>query len=272
VDLVMLFQVFVAAALGQETALHVARAQAGGGGLWRLLDEATAVARPFQQPGSGGFKSMGHSAQLPQQIDALLGMVATRPRGAWRTICEIGFNAGHSALLWLQSAPAAALKEFDLGTLPWSKHSRAFVDALFPGRMTYFKGSTLSANSSLAAYARRVESGLEPPCELFFVDGHHTRSAAESDLRHALRASTVGSIVVGDDCTRRFPGVLHAFTDLRKAGLTGNFTRTSFKGNNASGLKGWCAFHVLPQSVDASAVLRAQAADAHSARTDKRKG
>lgn len=36
-------------------------------------------------------------------------------------ICEIGFNAGHTALLFLEAAPAARVLSFDLGDMPWAK-------------------------------------------------------------------------------------------------------------------------------------------------------
>ena len=41
-------------------------------------------------------------------------------QGRANTICEVGFNAGLSALLLLEAAPSARVISFDLGDMPWS--------------------------------------------------------------------------------------------------------------------------------------------------------
>ena len=40
----------------------------------------------------------------------------------WRpTVCEVGFNAGLSALLLLESVPNGVVLSFDLGDMPWAR-------------------------------------------------------------------------------------------------------------------------------------------------------
>ena len=67
---------------------------------------------------------------------------------------------------------------------------------------------------SLPKYSARVVAGLEPPCDLWFIDGGHTRPVPASDLEHAWRASHNRTIVVADDCTSRFQDVRDAWHQL----------------------------------------------------------
>ena len=50
-----------------------------------------------------------------------------------QNICEIGFNAGHSALNWLSSHPTAHVTAFDLGQHQYSAHAVNFLSQYFPG-------------------------------------------------------------------------------------------------------------------------------------------
>ena len=71
-----------------------------------------------------------------RRVDPLLVRGSGRPRGEWRTVCEVGFNMGHSAILWLHSSDAV-LKSFDLGNLPYSNGSMSLVAASYPGRVRH---------------------------------------------------------------------------------------------------------------------------------------
>ena len=64
-------------------------------------------------------------------FDNMYGQVKTRFIYEWlckylrkreiSTVCELGFMAGHSALLFLQTVKKARLVSFDLGDAPWSR-------------------------------------------------------------------------------------------------------------------------------------------------------
>ena len=58
------------------------------------------------------------------------------------TICEIGFNAGHSAGVFLISNPQARVISFDLGNFAYSEEQVRYISSLFPNRLTYVKGNT----------------------------------------------------------------------------------------------------------------------------------
>jgi hypothetical protein len=118
----------------------------------------------------------------------LLGHVL-RDRAASKTVevCEVGFNAGHSTLLWLMQDPRVRVRAFDLGVHWYSSHVTGFFDAAFDrGRVDVTFGDS---QETLPAFAAAFNS-TEPPefCDLIFVDGDHHYAAALADLRN-LRAA-----------------------------------------------------------------------------------
>ena len=113
-----------------------------------------------------------------------------------RTVCEIGFNAGHSAVMLLNST-SAQLHEFDLGALPYSKGSRSFVEAHYPGRAHFHLGYS---QRTVAAFVRSVHAGDELPCDFWYVDGAHTGTVPYTDLLNALNASSPSAVIMADDC------------------------------------------------------------------------
>jgi hypothetical protein len=59
------------------------------------------------------------------------------------TICEVGFNAGHSAALMLTAAPQANVVVFDIFNHPlhpWAERSLKLMFDAFPKRLSFVKG------------------------------------------------------------------------------------------------------------------------------------
>ena len=79
------------------------------------------------------WNNMGHVGQVGEQADMLRARVTQVERtfGEGATICEVGLNAGHSAILFL-SGLRTHLIEFDKLDLPYSTASRALLEALYP--------------------------------------------------------------------------------------------------------------------------------------------
>ena len=72
--------------------------------LWEQLNAATKVSERFVD--AHFFRRNGNSAQVPEEIamlrDAVMGQLAVSVRRPVRTVCEVGFNAGHSAIVRVQ--------------------------------------------------------------------------------------------------------------------------------------------------------------------------
>lgn len=106
------------------------------------------------------------------QIDYYYRLMARLP--APRTVCEIGYNAGHSAHVWLSARPDMQTKlvAFDLASHPYTTISQRHMDALyvlllsllwwgalshvllmyrFPGRLELIAGDSLETVPAYAA-------------------------------------------------------------------------------------------------------------------------
>jgi len=54
-----------------------------------------------------------------------------------RTVCETGFNTGHSTLTYLVTNPGVQVHSFDLGQHAYSREMARYINQRFPGRYTY---------------------------------------------------------------------------------------------------------------------------------------
>merc|ERR1719491_259370 len=98
-------------------------------------------------------------------------------RQPWvKTVCETGFNAGHSAMLWLNSNPDVRLFSFDLGSYPYSLPAAGFMQKEFPERFTFVQG-----DSSLTLPAFRI-ANPHVTCDVSVVDGGHTQPYVSYDI------------------------------------------------------------------------------------------
>ena len=115
-------------------------------------------------------------------------------RSTTTTICEVGFCAGLSALLFLEAAPTATVWSFDLGDLPWSRAANARLAALytyerFPG--VVFGDAALTMRRALGA--RR--------CDVAFVDGAKTYHGRLASLRSLRAVAAADATVFLDEVT-----------------------------------------------------------------------
>lgn len=161
--------------------------------LWRLLEQATMTAErnlgAAHPDPAQWWRQMGNAAQVEPQVVALRDILSRRPHLREGTICEIGFNAGHSAAIWLFGT-RARLVEFDLLALPYSAASRAWAERSFAGRIEFHVGNS---RATVRDYASRVRNGTAAACDLWLIDGDHG-IGARHDLRNALAASKPGTV------------------------------------------------------------------------------
>ena len=87
-------------------------------------------------------------------------------------------------------------------------------------------------------YVARVDAGLEPRCDVWFVDGRHNGAFAVRDLRNALLSASHGATIIADDCTRRFPAVPAAWRSLLATGTIKNAFNVTHALRPPAGLKG----------------------------------
>ncbi len=110
-----------------------------------------------------------------------------------KKVLEIGFNAGFSSYAMLEADPAAEVVSFDLGSHPYTKIAKKFVDRNFPGRHTLICGDSTETVPRFAEKHPDVQFGVA------FVDGGHEYETAKNDLLNIRPLCTKETFVVIDD-------------------------------------------------------------------------
>lgn len=110
----------------------------------------------------------GHLAACDMKlafVSGLLGLLQPQ------SICEIGFNAGHSARLFLELCPAATVRSIDP---VYNKAAVHLLEGLFPDRFIFYHGVSNTVMPRLQ----------QEQCifDFFFVDGDHAPEAARNDF------------------------------------------------------------------------------------------
>jgi len=98
----------------------------------------------------------------------------------YKSILEIGLNAGHSAAIQLELFPDIKLYSLDIGRHDWTLEAVLVLSERFPDRF-------ISTICHSTAYAERVKSGEyeQPDVDAMFIDGGHTENSVRSDIDFA---------------------------------------------------------------------------------------
>eukprot|EP00752_Nemacystus_decipiens_P004608 g4207.t1 len=127
------------------------------------------------------FSILGNTGANPEKVEAL-GAIARQGGLRLSTICEVGFNAGHSSLNWLLSShPSTNILAFDVGEYDYMNHALDFLEAVFPGRLKVVVGDSAV---TVPAYATVEKMADRDPrvCGVVFVDGDHSEEGAYADI------------------------------------------------------------------------------------------
>lgn len=105
-------------------------------------------------------------------------------------IMEIGFNAGHSALIYLLANNSSKIQFFDIGYHRYSKLCYDFLDREFPGRLSIMWGDSLVTVPIFHTYIKY---------DLIHIDGGHSTEIAYGDIMNCKRFTHPDSIIIFDD-------------------------------------------------------------------------
>lgn len=106
-----------------------------------------------------------------------------------QTILEIGFNAGHSCLMYLLSNPNSTIHLFDIGTHAYTRPCFEYLNSTFPGRLQIVYGDS---RVSLPAYEKKI-------FDLIHVDGGHEEQIVRSDILNIHHFASKDTIIISDD-------------------------------------------------------------------------
>ena len=126
--------------------------------------------------------SEGHSQEVPQQVEFLLNAVTDNIK----SVLEIGFNAGHSAELFLSKG--VSLTSVDIGTHETVKLGEKFLNEKYNNKLNLLIGNS-----------KEVLPTLNDKYDLIFIDGGHYRDIIQSDLDNCKKLSHNDTLVIVDD-------------------------------------------------------------------------
>jgi hypothetical protein len=134
----------------------------------------------------------GHSGRLRVQTLALHYM-ASMP--FVHTVCETGFNAGHSAFNYLTANPRLVMHSFELGQYGYSARVAQNLSEMFPRRFVYHVGDSRKSVPEFIAKNPSVK------CSLISVDGGHVYPVALADALNLASVADIenGAIIAFDD-------------------------------------------------------------------------
>lgn len=122
---------------------------------------------------------------IPKQMNLFsLGIHASQ-------IVEIGFNAGHSALLFLLANPSSVVTCFDICHHAYTKKCFEFLSSIFPGRLQLIIG-----DSTITVPQYFLENP-EASFDLFHLDGSHELRIVKLDFENTL--PMVKDVIIFDD-------------------------------------------------------------------------
>ena len=128
------------------------------------------------------------------------------------TICEIGFNAGHSSVLFLAEKPDISVYSFDIARHDYVDAAKQFIDENFPNRHFLIKGDS---NETVPNFYQ-----LHPflKFDLIFIDGGHIFNIVLNDIKNMQFFANPQTTVVIDDA-HKSSGVMLAIEEAVRLNL-----------------------------------------------------
>lgn len=122
---------------------------------------------------------------IPKQMNHVsLGKVSNN-------ILEIGFNAGHSCLLYLIANPNSSITVFDLCYHKYTIPCFEYLQNKFPGRLSIIKGNS---NETLPNY---IHDNPNVKFDLIHIDGGHEKTIAHNDFLNSYKVAS--NLIIWDD-------------------------------------------------------------------------
>jgi predicted O-methyltransferase YrrM len=140
---------------------------------------------------NNGFYSFeGNSHEVPQQIEDLIKLTAKPIINAM----EIGFNAGHSAEVFLKNNNELFLTSFDLGSHDYITTAKEYIDLTYPNRHKLILGDS---RISIPKYLENKDNITN--FDFIFIDGGHDYEIANKDMENCFYLAHKDTIVAIDD-------------------------------------------------------------------------
>ena len=104
-------------------------------------------------------------------------------------IMEIGFNAGHSCLIYLFSNKKSKITLFDICEHKYTQPCFDYLDSLFPGRLTLIKGDS---TQTIPKFRR---DNQDTKFDFIHIDGCHDEVIAKQDIYNCISLTSKHLII-----------------------------------------------------------------------------
>ena len=143
---------------------------------------------------SRGFHSFeGNSQQIPQQVTDLINLTNQTNIN----VMEIGFNAGHSAEIFLKNNKTLKLVSFDLGEHNYVIPANRYLNTIYPNRHHLIMGD------SRVTIPIFIKNNKDTKFDFIFIDGGHDYEVAKTDIENCFHLAHKDTIVALDDTVFR---------------------------------------------------------------------
>jgi len=136
-----------------------------------------------------GFNSFEGYCHVYQQVEDLIHLT-NKPN---INVMEIGFNAGHSAQIFLHNNKYLTLTSFDLGCHDYVTTAKEYIDATYPNRHNLILGDS---RTTIPIY---LENNKDTKFDVIFIDGGHDYEIANADMENCSFLAHTDTIVILDD-------------------------------------------------------------------------